>query len=243
MWDWLLVPPAKTFQTCALQSWLNPTGPVLAQGTEQGLQQSHSGCRGSARACSRWEQQCPCHSGSQLLCGKARMTAPEKHLCQGCWCMNTGMRSAGADLALQPKSIPLSPVPARHVKAQCGFLTTCPGYCETAGAEGTSCNDLPCNPLVPFYGTLTILLLPLLGTHSQTASCMPASFTLVSTPSTQAPLALLTFPLKIFCLFEGPCQLLLSLTLRRCSSICSFLPFLCVSLISHLSSCCPGSSV
>lgn len=42
--DWLLLPPAKTFQTCALQSWLNATGPIFSQGTEQGLQESCSQC-------------------------------------------------------------------------------------------------------------------------------------------------------------------------------------------------------
>lgn len=126
--------------------------------------------------------------------------------------MKTAMGSAGADLALQPKSTPIFSLPAQHAKTQCEFLIICPGYCEPLGTEGTSSNDLPRRPLVPFYASLPILLPPLLGTHSQTGSWMPASFSLVSTPPTEASLALLTFQLKIFCLFGGPSQVLLPLT-------------------------------
>lgn len=165
------------------------------------------------------------------------MTAPEKHLCQGCQPMKTGMESAGADLALQPKSTPIFPLPAQHAKVQCGFLTTCPGYCEPPGTQGTSSSDLPRSPLVSFYATLPILPPPLLGTHSQTGSLVPASFSLVSTPPTQTPLALLTFQLKIFCLFEGPCQLLLSLTSEGASPSALFY----LSSVSHSSLISPSA--
>lgn len=157
--------------------------------------------------------------------------------------METGRGCAGADLALQPKSTPIFPLPAQHAKAQRGLLKTCPGPCEPLGTEGTSSSDLPRSLLVPFCATLPILLPPLLG-EPLSDWFMGACFLYpCEHPSHTSTSGFVDFPVENILPFGRPLPTLAFPDLRRCSSICAFLPFLCVSLISHLPFCCPRSSV
>lgn len=105
------LPPAKEFHTCALHSWLDPTGLVFGQVTERGLRQG----------CSRCLWQHPRRTGSRLFWGNTGMTDPQEAPLPRLPVYEDREGEGWSRLSFEAQERSHFPFPTWQAKAQCEF--------------------------------------------------------------------------------------------------------------------------